>query len=104
MSGPPNVGRWRAINNRNEEEPECSQVAKHRSNAMSPRRDGTLNQDVKHDGNLSTLPWGRRAGERYFPRAMSDPIREERIGINSPESARCRLEGGSHTMDQEAHM
>ena len=49
--------RWqrRAIDNGEGEKPKCSQVAQHRSHAVSQRRWGILYEGFQHERNISTL-------------------------------------------------
>src|SRR5947208_1414500 len=46
----------RAIENREEEKPQRSQVAEHRGQSVPPIPSGILDEDVQHGRNLSTLP------------------------------------------------
>jgi hypothetical protein len=48
--------QWRAIENCEEEKPQCSQVAEHRGQSVPPIPSGILHEDVQHGRNLSTLP------------------------------------------------
>jgi hypothetical protein len=45
----------RAIENREEEKPQCSQVAEHRGSAVPPRRCGILDEGAQHERTISTF-------------------------------------------------
>src|SRR5438034_4391477 len=47
--------QWRAIENCEEEKPQCSQVAEHRGNAMPAIPSGILDEDVQHGRKIPTL-------------------------------------------------
>src|SRR5438876_1121549 len=47
--------QWRAIENREEEKPQCSQVAEHRGQSVSLIPSGILDEGVQHGRNISTL-------------------------------------------------
>ena len=80
----------RAIENGEEEEPECSQVAEHRRNIVAPRRCGILDEDVHHGRNISTLldDFGNSfySSRSYTPRSETQ-LRTEEDAFNRATGA-----------------
>ena len=52
--GTSECGQWRAIDNSKGEKSQCAQVAKHCRNTVARVRFGILDEDVKHEFNIST--------------------------------------------------
>src|SRR5438552_4728174 len=90
--------QWRAIENCEEEKPQCYQVAEHRGQSVPSIPSGILDEGVQHERNISTLrddfensifysrsyavPWGVKR------RIAIKPESGVRSDVSYPESAR----------------